>query len=308
MPDANCLGWLPRSTRRCVEDWFDKEARKPDPHRRVRSHEIAGTLKLTSRIGPIALAAHDPCPSVREAACRSLAVLDPQAAVGALLGAIEGDDAWAPDLLQAVVARAGPVAWGPVLERFRLWATRPNFLGVMACVGVGSQEPLFSSALGSSDETIVERAIDILAQSDHPDDRPTFVMLLNSPSERVRLASIKALQKTADPESLREVMLCLGDPSRPVRFAAASAVALHPAGRHVLERLERSGDAAVAEAANLGLSYLDSERSDAGGFKSPAALALANGRQRQTLAIQVTHVPRDPTDSDLIYGFIRPPK
>ena len=273
MPDANVVGWMSRSTRRCIEAWLSTELLQQDPGRRARCLEVAATLELVSCVGAVVKAAHDPSPDVRHAACRSLAVLDPEVAVGVLLGAIEEDDQeWAADLLQEIVARSGPSIGLPVLERFSMWAASPNLLAVIAGLSTNVEESLLLSALRSSNEAVVVRAVDALARAQCPSAASAFVALLGSPNDRVRLASVRALGRVGDPSALREAMPCVGDPSRSVRLAAAATISAHPAGRLVLTRLQRSSDPAIAEAAQFGLSYLLCE--DPRGAEAPQASAF----------------------------------
>ena len=107
MPETSLEGWCSRSTLRRIEGWVRKELKESDSGRRANCVEIVGTLKLVSCVGLLRRATHDASSTVRIAACRTLAGLDPRMAIGLLLGTTERDGVWAADLLRDIVADRG---------------------------------------------------------------------------------------------------------------------------------------------------------------------------------------------------------
>jgi len=254
--DIDVAGLLTRGSRRRVEAWIVSELGQPDPGRRMNAAEIVGSLKFMSCLVPVARATHDPDASVRVAACRALASLDPEAAVGVLVGAIERDGRWAADLLRDVLTRTSQESRDGLFARLEHNCGIANVILAFSTVQGEVHRTMLLNALESPSDSLVERSIQILSASHERVAIPKIVQLLRSSSEPIRLACIRALEQLSVEDALVDFVGCIGDSSRPVRFAVAAAIANHEHGEWLLRRFVESSDLAVSEAAYVGLWYL----------------------------------------------------
>lgn len=240
-----------------IREWVAQELRQTDPGRRARAAEVVGTLRLRSCRGPIAVSATDPDPTVRVAACRALAVVDPASAVGVLLRLVEHDGAWAANLLTDLLSRSATGdlldAGRSILDRARDWAPTPALLKLLTNASTVGGDDLLVQVLGHDDPDLRARAAEALEQHDAPEAVTALVHLLSDANDQVRLAAVRSLGRLAEPDLLLELAALLGDDSRQVRFAAAAAIARTPGGTGVLRRAEAGGDDRAAEAAGIAL-------------------------------------------------------
>ena len=233
-----------------------------EPGRRAAAAELVATLRLRSCAGAIAAATSDPDPTVRVAACRCLARLDPQQALGVLLGLAETDGAWAGDLLADVARRLqGQGAGDAVARRASEWAVTPAMVRLLR-----DQQPttrggaIMRKATQAQDVEVRAIAAEALGRDQDPESVDTLIDLLGDDEERVRLKAVRALGGLAVMGSrvaLRDLSAMLGDESRRVRFAAGAALADLPDGTELLARSTDSADPRVREAVAMAL-WVDS--------------------------------------------------
>lgn len=236
-----------------LQRWINRSLSHPDPGRRVEAAEVAGTLQLWRCRGSIAVATSDHDPEVRVMACRALAALDPERAVGVLLRLVETDGPWASELLADVVQRSSFRAGRALLDRAQSWAVSPGLLRVIAAKPTAGAEDVFAHALGASDEMSRQHAVAGLASTRAEGTGMALADMLVDERETVRLAAVRALGRLDDPERALDMAAALGDTSRLVRFAAANALAGTEGGRYVLMRIARGHEELAAEAAHLAL-------------------------------------------------------
>lgn len=234
------------------------QLREKDPARRAAAAELVATLRLRSCRGAIALATGDPDPTVRVAACRCLAVIDPAQALGILLRLVETDGPWAADLL-ADVARglesrgAGKVLADRAAERGTTPAMVRLLAGQQQSARVGS---ILRDATQADDGDVRAGAAEALGRDTHPGSVEVLVDLLTDEEERVRLNAVRALGglgALGSRVALIDLSAMLADPSRRVRFAAAAAMAALPGGRAMLAHSATSADPGVGEAVAMAL-------------------------------------------------------
>ena len=233
-----------------------------EPGRRAAAAELVATLRLRSCAGAIAAATSDPDATVRVAACRCLARLDPQQALGVLLGLAETDGAWAADLLTDVARRLQDQGAGDaVTRRASEWAVTPAMVRLLR-----DQQPttrggaIMRKATQAQDVEVRVVAAEALGRDPDPESVDTLIDLLGDDEERVRLNAVRALGGLAMISSrvaLRDLSAMLADESRRVRFAAGAALADLPGGSELLAHSADSADPRVREAVAMAL-WVDS--------------------------------------------------
>jgi HEAT repeat protein len=244
--------------------WVNRRLSHPDPGRRVEAAEVAGTLHLRRCRGSVAVATRDADPEVRVMACRALAVLDPESAIGILLRLVETDGAWAGELLGDVVQRSSAHASRALVDRAHGWSASPGLLKAIAAAPTAGAEDVLTRALSASDHTSRSLAVAGLAETRAVGSGIALVDLLIDERETVRLAAVRALGRLDDPDRALDLASALSDASRLVRFAAANALVRTESGRYVLMKVARGHEESAAEAAHLALwQYYEQDDDDA---------------------------------------------
>ena len=222
------------------------QLREKEPGRRAAAAELVATLRLRSCRGAIAAATSDPDPSVRVAACRCLATIDPAQAFGVLLRLVETDGAWAADLLADVARRLEHSgARDVVAARAADWAVTPAMVRLLA-----EQRPslragaILRDATRAGDGNVRAGVAEALGRETHPEAVGALVDL-GDDEERVRLNAVRALGglgALGSRVALIDLSAMLADPSRRVRFAAGAALGALPGGRSMVAQSETSAD------------------------------------------------------------------
>ena len=261
-------------TMRHLRRWVNHCMHHPDPGRRVEAAEVAGTLHLWHCRGAVAVATRDPNPEVRVMACRALAALDPERAVGVLLRLVETDGPWASELLSDIVMRSGFRSGRALLDRAQSWTATPGLLKVIAARPTAGAETVLAQALLASDEVARQHAVAGLAETRVEGTGAALADMLADARETVRLAAVRALGRLDDPERALDLAAVLDDPSRLVRFAAANALSGSENGRYVLMKIARGMEDRAAEAAHLALWQYYELDEDAPDADAPPRLAV----------------------------------
>ncbi len=238
-----------------IRSWVSRELAHSDAGRRCAGAEIVGALRLRACRGAVALATSDDEPEVRVAACRALAVVDPDHAVGVLLGLVERDGVWAADLLADIVSREDGAFSGSeaVVQRANEWAATPALLRLLSNGHIAGAERVMIGALDAEDDDVRASAAEALRESGTPDAIKALAGLLGDSNELIRLTAVRAIGQSADPSYSMDLAAMLGDESRLVRFAAGAALAGLASGRDLLLRATEGTDAKAVEAAHVSL-------------------------------------------------------
>jgi HEAT repeat protein len=258
-------------------NWVSTELDHTDPRRRAQAAEIAATLRLRSSRAALAIATDDPDATVRVAACRALAGIDPDAAFAALIRLVETDGTWAADLL-AHVLQTGTIEqqsrFALVLsERMLTWAPNAAVVRLLANDDLLHNNAILVRALRAHEPDIQIRAAEairsVALDREHlPDAVDALMECLASKHEMLRLAAVRALGELAE-QLPRDMVLVfaalLGDSSRLVRYGAAHSLASLPNATNVLLNIKHGPDPAAAEAASLALWQRESTSNAVGG-------------------------------------------
>lgn len=238
-----------------IRTWVVRELAHSDPGRRCAGAEIVGALRLRACRGAVALATNDAEPEVRVAACRALAVVDPDHAVGVLLGLVERDGVWAADLLADIVSREDGAFSGSdaVVQRANEWAATPALLRLLSNGRIAGAERVMIGALDAENDDVRANAAEALRESGTPEAIRALAGLLGDSNELIRLTAVRAIGQSGDPRYSMDLAAMLGDDSRLVRFAAGAALASVPGGRALLLRASEGSEPKAVEAAHVSL-------------------------------------------------------
>ena len=238
-----------------IRSFVARELAHSDAGRRCAGAEIVGALRLRACRGAVALATSDDEPEVRVAACRALAVVDPDHAVGVLLGLVERDGAWAADLLADIVSREDGAFSGSeaVVQRANEWAATPALLRLLSNGRIAGAERVMIGALDAEADEVRASAAEALRESGTPDAITALAGLLNDSNELIRLTAVRAVGQSQDGSYSMDLAAMLGDESRLVRFAAGAALASKTGGRALLLRASEGSDPKAVEAAHVSL-------------------------------------------------------
>jgi HEAT repeat protein len=236
-----------------IHEWVVRELGQDDAGRRAGAVETVGALRLRQCRGSVALACTDPDPTVRVSACRALSTIDPDQAIGVLLGLVEKDGPWAADLLADLISRSDGTlsASSAVIARANEWAATPALLRLLANGKISGAERVMVGALDADDVKVRSNAAEALRESATPEAARALLGSLTDANEDIRLNVVRALGAVKGKKYALELAAMLGDPSRLVRFAAGEALSRIPGGRDLLRRAAESGDERAAEAAHV---------------------------------------------------------
>jgi hypothetical protein len=253
----------PAAMAQAISDWIKIELVDPEPTLRRRALELVGSLRLTTMRAEVIERAADEDEGVRIAACRCLVAIDPETAVGVLLGIVEEQGMWAANLLVSVVDRL-PSQSGAIVRRVREWTASPALVTLVGELASPAAVGVLHNALGSTDELVAHAAL--IALLGRPEALPkrvagTLVALLSADDAAIRRSAAIALGRTGSPTASVALAGAIGDGDRSVRFAAAEALMKLPNGVSVLGAIVEGGDEAAVEAARVALwaSGRDSE-------------------------------------------------
>ncbi len=238
-----------------IRSWVLKELSHSDAGRRCAAAEIVGALRIRACRGAVAMATNDDEPSVRVASCRALAVIDPDHAIGILLGLVEKDGVWAADLLGDLISREDGEFSGTeaVVQRANEWAATPALLKLLSNGRMPGAERVMIGALDAEDDAVRANAAEALRESPSPAGMKALLGMLGDTNEDIRLSAVRALGQQADAAYAMDLAAMLGDESRLVRFAAGAALAGTPGGKAILLRAADGSDPKAVEAAHVSL-------------------------------------------------------
>ncbi len=236
-----------------IRTWVTREMTQVDPGRRAGAAETIGMLRLRACAGLVAQAASDTDVTVRLAACRALAIVDPEQALGVLLGLVESEGVWAADLLADVLTRQKGKGMGALVSRANEWAATPGLLRLLAQGKVAGTERLMVDALDAEDDSVRAQASMSLKNSATPAAAKALLGSFNDRREEVRLNAVRAVGALQDATYALELAAMLGDESRLVRFAAGDALSRLDGGSDLLLRASQGSDQRAVEAAHVSL-------------------------------------------------------
>ncbi len=240
-----------------LHEWVATALKEKDPGRRAHACEVVGTLRIRTFRGMILATTGDEDSIVKASATRALAVIDPVAAVGVLLGLMDSEGGWVADLLSDLLQRIPKEATHAVLQRAREWGTTPALIKLLSGHAGPVANDIMISALDTDDPDLRARAADAIHAST-PDAVAALSGLLIDTHETVRLHAIRSLSRQHDPDLLMTLSSALSDPSRLIRFAAAAGIAETGGGDEVLRKIIGGTNGDAAEAAELALWRLQS--------------------------------------------------
>jgi HEAT repeats len=239
-----------------LRQWVSDSLEDKDAGRRAHACEVVGTLRLRACRGMVLAATGDEDVNVKVSATRAMAVIDPESAVGVLLGLIEEEGTWAADLLADLLQRIPASATEAVLLRAREWGATPALVRLLASSPSALANDVLLGALETDDPELRARTAEAVHASS-PEAVAALSTLLTDPHEGTRLSAVRSLSRAANPDALLTLSSALSDSSRLVRFAAASGIAGTPGGADVLSRVLTGADRNAAEAAELALWRLN---------------------------------------------------
>jgi HEAT repeats len=241
-----------------LREWVANTLEDKDAGRRAHACEVVATLRLRACHGMVLAATGDEDANVRVSATRSLCVLDPETAVGVLLGLIEKEGSWAADLLADLLQRMPVQALGAVMQRAREWGATPALVKLLTSCPSELANPVLLSALETENPELRARVAEAIWAST-PEAVSALATLLSDPHEGTRLSAVRSLGRVHNPKALITLSSSLSDSSRLVRFAAAEGIGGTPGGSELLARIVSGSDLNAAEAAELTLWRLKSE-------------------------------------------------
>jgi HEAT repeats len=241
-----------------LREWVANTLEDKDAGRRAHACEVVATLRLRACHGMVLAATGDEDANVRVSATRSLCVLDPETAVGVLLGLIEKEGSWAADLLADLLQRMPVRALGAVMQRAREWGATPALVKLLTSCPSELANPVLLSALETENPELRARVAEAIWAST-PEAVSALATLLSDPHEGTRLSAVRSLGRVHNPKALITLSSSLSDSSRLVRFAAAEGIGGTPGGSELLARIVSGSDLNAAEAAELTLWRLKSE-------------------------------------------------
>jgi HEAT repeat protein len=236
-----------------IHEWVVRELGQDDPGRRAGAVEAVAALRLRQCRGSVALACTDKDPMVRVSACRALATIDPDQAIGVLLGLVEKDGSWAADLLADLISRNDGTlsANSAVIARANEWAATPALLRLLTNGKIAGAERVMVGALDADDVKVRANAAEALRESATPEAADALIGSLTDASENIRLNVVRALGAVRGEQHALQLAAMLGDSSRLVRFAAGEALTKIPGGADLLRRASEGADQLAAEAAHV---------------------------------------------------------
>ena len=244
-----------------LRQWVSDSLEDKDAGRRAHACEVVGTLRLRACRGMVLAATGDEDMNVKVSATRAMAVIDPESAVGVLLGLIEEEGTWAADLLADLLQRIPASATEAVVLRAREWGATPALVKLLASSSSAVANDVLLGALETDDPELRARTAEAIHASS-PDAIAALCALLTDPHEGTRLSAVRSLSRASNPEALLTLSSALSDSSRLVRFAAASGIAGTPGGGEVLQRVVTGSDRNASEAAELALWRLNTGAAD----------------------------------------------
>ena len=239
-----------------LRQWVADSLEDKDAGRRAHACEVVGTLRLRACRGMVLAATGDDDVNVKVSATRAMAVIDPDSAVGVLLGLIEEEGSWAADLLADLLQRIPGSATDAVVLRAREWGATPALVKLLASSPSAAANDVLLGALETEDPELRARTAEAVHASS-PEAVMALCSLLTDPHEGTRLSAVRSLSRASNPEALMTLSSALSDSSRLVRFAAASGIAGTQGGGEVLSRVVTGSDRNAAEAAELALWRLN---------------------------------------------------
>lgn len=241
-----------------LRQWVSDSLEEKDAGRRAHACEVVGTLRLRACHGMVLAATGDDDANVRVSATRALCVLDPETAVGVLLGLIEKEGSWAADLLADLLQRVPGKATMAVMQRAREWGATPALVKLLASCPSDVANTVLLSALETDNPELRARVAEAI-QASSPQAITALSTLLTDPHEGTRLSAVRSLGRSGNPKALITLSSALSDSSRLVRFAAAEGIGATPGGADLLRRLVAGADLQAAEAAELTLWRIQAE-------------------------------------------------
>jgi HEAT repeat protein len=241
-----------------LRQWVSDSLEDKDAGRRANACEVVATLRLRACHGMVLAATGDEDANVRVTATRALCVLDPETAVGVLLGLIEKEGSWAADLLADLLQRVPVQALAAVMQRAREWGATPALVRLLASCPSEVANSILLSALETDNPELRARVAEAIHASS-PESVAALATLLTDPHEGTRLSAVRSLGRVQNPKALITLSSALSDSSRLVRFAAAEGIGGTPGGPDLLSRIVDGSDRNAAEAAELTLWRLQSE-------------------------------------------------
>ncbi len=239
-----------------LRQWISDSLEDKDPGRRSNACEVVATLRLRACHGMVLAATGDDDANVRVSATRALCVLDPETAVGVLLGLIEREGSWAADLLADLLQRVPAKALSAVMQRVREWGATPALVKLLASCPSEVANTVLLGALETDNPELRARVAEAI-QASSPQAVAALATLLTDPHEGTRLSAVRSLGRVSNPKALITLSSALSDASRLVRFAAAEGIAGTPGGAELLGRMVVGSDVNAAEAAELALWRLN---------------------------------------------------
>ena len=283
-----------------LRQWVSDSLEDKDAGRRAHACEVVATLRLRACRGMILAATGDEDVNVKVSATRAMAVIDPESAVGVLLGLIEEEGTWAAELLADLLQRIPTSATEAVLLRAREWGATPALVKLLASSPSALANDVLLGALETDDPELRARTAEAIHASS-PTAVAALCGLLTDPHEGTRLSAVRSLSRATNPEALLTLSSALSDSSRLVRFAAASGIAGTAGGAEVLSRVVAGTDRNAAEAAELALWRLQSGApvfDAAGPTSSPGRSVLFSDRQAGSGALSAA--PSGDTSSSVV--------
>ena len=241
-----------------LRKWVSDSLEVKDAGRRAHACEVVATLRLRACHGMILAATGDEDANVRVSATRALCVLDPETAVGVLLGLIEQEGSWAADLLADLLQRVPAKATAAVIQRACEWGATPALVKLLASCPSEVANTILLSALESDNPELRARVAESV-QASSPQAIAALASLLTDPHEGTRLSAVRSLGRVQNPKALITLSSALSDSSRLVRFAAAEGIGGTPGGPDLLRRIVEGQDRNAGEAAELTLWRIDAE-------------------------------------------------
>ncbi len=245
----------PTAVSNAAADWLRAELSGAEASQRRRALEFVGSLGLVALRAEVIECASDEDEGVRIAACRSLVAIDPDTAVGVLLGLVEQQGVWAANLLVHVVDRL-PAHSGAIVRRVEEWTASSALVTLLGEMTSPAALTVLHAAIENPDQDIalaglnavLDRAEPLPARLTQP-----LIGLLSADIAAVRRAAARGLGRVGRASSAVALAGALGDSDRSVRFAAAEALMQLPNGIAVLDAVVDGQDAAAVEAARVAL-------------------------------------------------------
>lgn len=245
----------PAEVSNAAADWLRAELAGAQASTRRRALEFVGSLGLVTLRAQIIECTSDEDEGVRIAACRSLVAIDPDTAVGVLLGLVEEQGVWAASLLVHVVDRL-PAHGSAIVRRLEEWTASPALVTLLGEVVSPAALTVLHAAIESPDEEVAMAGLSaVLARSDAMPARLVrpLIGLLSAEAAALRRCAATGLGRIGRASAAVALAGALGDSDRSVRFAAADALMQLPNGVAVLDAVVDGQDPGAVEAARVAL-------------------------------------------------------